>query len=455
MDPRSPQEKIAALLDLIQKSTQEAMEEYEKSGAGIPEPGSRVPHLLDSAPDAIALKTAIRTLEAACEMLCSTLAQPMHTIINRSMPYESACLRLVANAKVADVLQDASARHGLKVEVIASRVHVDSRKLLQMLRLLASRGVFTETAPDTFANNRLSVTLLSTNPISATVGLNTEESLRGVTALPESMIHPDYAFSDEKGKCAFMYSVKDEMPEGGLFDWYANHPDVAMRFNKAMIGWSQVTGSMAITKCFPWKDLPPGATVCDVGSGVGALTAVLAKQYPHLKITLQDLPTPLKEAAAFWKTELPNAEQTGQVSFVPLDFLKEPPVKGQDIYYMKHIMHDWPDSDAIRILRHVAEAMAVRSKLLIHDLVLQYSCGYDSMSSSPWKAPEPLLPNYGTGNVRLYNQNLNMVAMFNSRERTFDEFLFLGREAGLRLHRIWDLSETCVLEFVLSATCSL
>lgn len=85
MDPRSPQEKIAALLDLIQKSTQEAMEEYEKSGAGIPEPGSRVPHLLDSAPDAIALKTAIRTLEAACEMLCSTLAQPMHTIINHAI----------------------------------------------------------------------------------------------------------------------------------------------------------------------------------------------------------------------------------------------------------------------------------------------------------------------------------------------------------------------------------
>ena len=75
---------IDALLELIQSATHSAVAEYRKTGHGVPSPDDVSSHPLDSAPDALALKKAIRILEGACERLCTTLAQPMHTIANVS-----------------------------------------------------------------------------------------------------------------------------------------------------------------------------------------------------------------------------------------------------------------------------------------------------------------------------------------------------------------------------------
>jgi len=42
------------------------------------------------------------------------------------------------------------------------------------------------------------------------------------------------------------------------------------------------------------------------------------------------------------------------------------------------------------------------------------------------QAPEPLLPNYGMGQIRLYQQDINMMVLFNSKERTFQDFTDIG-----------------------------
>jgi 2-polyprenyl-3-methyl-5-hydroxy-6-metoxy-1,4-benzoquinol methylase len=47
---------------------------------------------------------------------------------------------------------------------------------------------------------------------------------------------------------------------------------------------------------FPWEDMLSGSTVCDVGSGVGAISLELAKAYPHLNLTLQDQAHVLEQA---------------------------------------------------------------------------------------------------------------------------------------------------------------
>lgn len=46
--------------------------------------------------------------------------------------------------------------------------------------------------------------------------------MRAIGTLPDAMTHPDYAFSKDAKKCAFVYSVKDELKDSdaGLFDWY-------------------------------------------------------------------------------------------------------------------------------------------------------------------------------------------------------------------------------------------
>jgi hypothetical protein len=47
---------------------------------------------------------------------------------------------------------------------------------------------------------------------------------------------------------------------------------------------------------FPWKDMEPGSTFCDIGSGIGSVSLELSKEYSHLKLTLQDQPHILEQA---------------------------------------------------------------------------------------------------------------------------------------------------------------
>ncbi|KAJ8591335.1 hypothetical protein M405DRAFT_860673 [Rhizopogon salebrosus TDB-379] len=62
-------------------------------------------------------------------------------------------------------------------------------------------------------------------------------------------------------------------------------------------------------------------------------------------------------------------------------------------------------------------------------------------------APEPLLPNFGVGNMRMYQQDMSMLLLHNAKERTLQESLALSTAAGLKLEKVWDLAEACVLEF--------
>jgi len=62
--------------------------------------------------------------------------------IQRSMPYDSSCLRVMVEFKVADVLDGFP--DGLHVNEIAKKTNIEQGKLGRMLRLLATRHCFRE-----------------------------------------------------------------------------------------------------------------------------------------------------------------------------------------------------------------------------------------------------------------------------------------------------------------------
>ncbi|KAF9254284.1 S-adenosyl-L-methionine-dependent methyltransferase [Marasmius fiardii PR-910] len=458
----TPHTQIESLLQLIYSSTQQAVREYEKTGYGVPSPDDMEPHPLDTQAGATALRKAVRTLESACERLCTTLAQPMHTLANRAMPYEASCLRLVSERKIADLLNDAPKGRGMHINEIASRRMLAPDKLGQVMLLLATRGCFMEVLKDVYANNRISLTLLSSNPVSSTITLVAGEVLQGVTALPETLAHPEFAFSTTFDRTSFSYSVRERDPNRdttiSFFNWLKANPPSGERFQRAMTGASMIFGHEQVVQAYPWEDLITAESrnqplkFCDVGSGPGAVALSLSKRFAdpksRFRFVLQDLSESLEQAKEVWRVEHPEAD----VDFVPLDFINESPVRGQDVYFLSLILHDWFDSDAITILRNVANAMNGKSRLLIHEMILQHAYRNPSdrqpaSESIELVAPEPLLPNYGSGNVRAHNMNINMLATFNSRERTLEEFKDLGRRSGLKFVKILPLSETCLIEF--------
>lgn len=60
------------------------------------------------------------------------------------------------------------------------------------------------------------------------------------------------------------------------------------------------------------------------------------------------------------------------------------------------------------------------------EFVLQHAVRDMVRGSGYSQAPAPLLPNFGMGRVRLYEQDINMMCCVNSMERTLNEFVALG-----------------------------
>jgi O-methyltransferase domain len=151
----------------------------------------------------------------------------------------------------------------------------------------------------------------------------------------------------------------------------------------------------------------------------------------HLLIALSD--------AQFFQEHLPSALKGGRIKFVEHDFFAPQPIKGAPIYFMRYIIHDWPDTDAIQILTQICEAMSPTSRLLVCDRIILPS--YRGTQETEARgvegevAPQPLLANWA--DAASSGADLLMMLNFNAKERTKEEFEGLFKEAGLVLEKLY------------------
>jgi len=138
------------------------------------------------------------------------------------------------------------------------------------------------------------------------------------------------------------------------------------------------------------------------------------------------------------------------VEFVPLDFMTDATIAAASIYYVRHVLHDWPDEVCSKILAGIKKSMTKQSKLFIHEYVLQHVVRETGKTAKFEQVPVPLLPNYGLGRIRMYNQDMNMLSNFNSKERTLGEFVSMGENSRLRFVKLWDAGETSIVAFSLA-----
>ncbi|KAN0078240.1 O-methyltransferase domain containing protein [Tylopilus felleus] len=435
--------KLEALLTLINSTAQQAIAEYEKAGDDVPFIDSTELHPLDDATDSIALKNAIRTLEGACAQLCVTLAPPSHTMVNLVNVHDQACMHVLCEENITDILVNYP--KGIHVNELSKILNFDPKKLVRVLRLMATRGCYNEVEPDTFANNRLSLMLRSKTPVRWLVDMNVSRNKHTSSILfHESLKDSESGHSEEPKHAPSMY----EAGFGPFYEWLKREDARRESFHNSMRGFNTTMGSVAFLTQFPFDKY---STVVDVGGGIGSFSLDLVKQHKHIKVTLQDLPEALAQAREFWATEYPEAVEENRIEFSDLDFFTQAPIKGRDIYYLRAVIHNWPDNEAALILRNIRQAMGPRSRILIHDHVLlelsRKQDGTEAGSLSTVVAPQPLLPNFGVGSISAYQWDMTMWAICNAKERMLPDVLNLTGAAGLKLEKIWDLVETCVLEF--------
>ncbi|KAK7453205.1 hypothetical protein VKT23_011885 [Stygiomarasmius scandens] len=376
---------ITKLAELISQSVSTVCAEYTSAGKVLPPLDSTESGSFD-APEKTneVLQAAIKTIEAACAQLSVAVANPGHVITNKTYNYfETACLRIVMDAKIADLLLNRP--EGVHVGELGQKSNRDPGKLSRVLRALATNHVFMEglplsypstesfyhscllVKPDVFANNRLSIKLISTDPLSALVDHMSNEAMKCGAVLGDVVADPKTAFSTK------IEDTAHQKAHGmSLFEMMASDTIRGECFNRAMVGWAQVTGRAMIPRIYPWGDLPKDTTIVDVGGGNGHAVLDIVKVFPQVKVVIQDAEAVILDGQKYWQKEHPEAISKERVAFKAFDFFKDPPVAGCDIYYLRHVLHDWPTDMAIAILSNVRKVVQPKSKLLIHEFVPQH-----------------------------------------------------------------------------------
>ncbi|KAL4865955.1 hypothetical protein BDV12DRAFT_187770 [Aspergillus spectabilis] len=289
-------------------------------------------------------------------------------------------------------------------------------RLERVLRLLFVRRIFYEPRPGYIAHTTASERLVTNPDLTAFLGHCTHEAFPAASRLVDSL--RKYPDSEEPSEAGFniAFGTRDPL------------------FNQGMAGLSKSGGRSVqqVVDGFPWESLGE-ATVVDVGGGNGHVSLALAATYPNLSFVVQDL-----EAAILAGVDSRPSSLQGRVHFEVQDMFEPQTRTGVDVFYLRHILHDWPDDYAVKILKNPIPALQPNSRIIISDPVIP--------------PPEQL---HGLHGRFVRYLDLQMMVLHNARERTEEDFARLLAQADprLRLKQVWrkgpDAAASTMVEAVL------
>jgi DNA-binding transcriptional ArsR family regulator len=302
----------------------------------------------------------------------------------------SQAIAVAAELGIADAL----ANGPLSIDELACRVDADPDALRRLLRALISRGIFRQRRDGRYELNPLADTLRSDAPISvagAARFIGSRQAREHWSHLVESV---------KTGK-----AIVPVLRGKGGFDYLAEEPELAEIFNQAMTSFSE----LVVAPVVAGYDFSAYHTIVDVGGGHGRLLAAILAATPAAQGVLYDLP----QVAAGAPTLLGEHNVADRVRIAEGSFFDSVP-SGGDAYVLKNIIHDWPDEQAVQILRNVrAAAGAGAAVLLIETVIPQHNREF----IGKWL-------------------DLEMLVDAAARERTATEYRDLLGQAGLRMTRV-------------------
>lgn len=295
-----------------------------------------------------------------------------------------------AKLGIADLL-DAGPR---AVEELAGLAGVHATSLNRLLRALASAGVFTETAPGTFA----------LTPRAERLRTGAPDSLRDWAIVTGEITAPSWGglmHSLRTGRPAF--ESLSGMP---LFSYFEAHPEIAAAFDG-----HQAQGGRALHAAVARAlDFDANETIIDLGGGNGSLVAAILERHPELHAAIFDLPYLIERAQAAADRAL-----DGRCEFIAGSFFEHVP-PGADAYLLSRVLHDWDDDEAAAILDNCRRAMDTDARLLVIERIVP-------------PGDEPHESKF---------MDLNMLLIAGGRERTEREYQALLERSGLQLDRVID-----------------
>jgi len=301
---------------------------------------------------------------------------------------------------------------------ISRKTGLGQDTIIRVLRHAMTKHVFTSPKPDTIAHTSLSAYFVKEPLARAWLGHNTDDIWPSAVKLVEAIrTFGESGEPNETGAAIALFKGRKDVKN--FFDWADQDGDGdkkgyrVKRFGEAMmfVTKNPAFNIKAIHQLYDWASLGEGPFV-DIGGSMGHISVELASTYPSLKCIVEDLP-PLE---APFKSALP-VSLSSRVSFLPHDFFTPQPITDARVYFFKHILHDWSDAYAAKILRHI---VAVLKKPEQRVLIME------GLIPELGEAPRPI--------VRLMSSlDMQMMVGLNARERTAKNWATLLQLADERL----------------------
>jgi len=275
---------------------------------------------------------------------------------------------------------------------IAKVLNLDYNLAYRLLRALGSLGLLREGVNRDFTITQQGEFLRKDNP----------KTLRGIALLEEGPEHyalwkhlPTMIKDGKQNAFPREYGQK-------LFEFTDSNPLYREVFNQAMSSYSSIQTAW-VTDALKGYNFSNVNTVCDVGGGQGHLLCSLLVKYPHLKGTVIELDSVIKNNDLLW------AEKMGvkdRCTYVGGNMFSKVPAA--DAYIMKMILHDWSDDECVKVLSNIYNAASENGRILIAEHLV----------------PGPEEPHFS----KLFD--IHMMCVATGKERTVEEYVDLLKKTG-------------------------
>lgn len=153
-----------------------------------------------------------------------------------------------------------------------------------------------------------------------------------------------------------------------------------------------------------------------IGGSAGHDDIELARHYPSIRFIVQDR----AEVVASFEASLPS-DLKSRISFQTHDFMTLQPIRGAAVYFLKHILHDWPNPVSVKIVQNIVPAMTP----------------FENNNGSRLIIMDSVMPEMGEVPLTVMQLNtamdLQMMAALSAKERTRADWEALLRAADQRL----------------------
>lgn len=250
-----------------------------------------------------------------------------------------------------------------------------------------------------------------------------------ISCLLSMLQYPAFIESWQKLRECVQSSVPGfQIKHGASFFQYIDEKDSYLKkiFDCSMKQKNQLLKTnQQISTLFNFNDYP---VICDIGGGVGFLGFEILKKHPKCSVIVLELDETVKngvELSNFDKTKRHFIESE-RIQFKPGDMFQPSSIPRANLYVLMQVVHDWNNSDAIRILSSISCVMRKQAqfsgqneqkpRLIIIDAIVDEQVGNTDFSSKS-----------------VLISDIIMMAIVGGEERSKKQWDFLFQESNLIL----------------------